>query len=145
MRYLQIYINNNDNINNNNINNIDNIDNVNNIINECTICLETNTTTSDIILMQTYNNSISYNCINYKYFLYGYWNCKCNGYLHKHCLKKWLAIDESCPICRMTTNKVTIYKFFDILKYIFFIIINLLFIFGVISNLFIVWYVLTHI
>ena len=118
---------------------------------ECIICLSSNTdtdtdkSTSDIILIQSYNQSVCYNYMYYRYLLYGYWNCYCNGHLHKECLEKWLSIDESCPICRMTTNKVTIYRFFDILRYIFFITINLLFTLGVISNLFIIWYILTHI
>jgi len=27
-------------------------------------------------------------------------NCKCNPYIHNDCLKKWIIIENKCPICR---------------------------------------------
>lgn len=32
--------------------------------------------------------------------------CKCNGIYHLHCVKIWISIYQSCPICRSPINKM---------------------------------------
>lgn len=31
---------------------------------------------------------------------YYFKKCKCDGYIHKNCLDKWLTLNMSCPYCR---------------------------------------------
>lgn len=43
-------------------------------------------------------------------------NCLCNGYIHVECLKIWVDIHNSCPVCRKTVlemNKIVfiVYKY----------------------------------
>jgi hypothetical protein len=26
-------------------------------------------------------------------------NCKCDNYIHKRCLQKWIAVKRTCPVC----------------------------------------------
>jgi len=39
-------------------------------------------------------NTIDFHSMNYNR------TCKCNGYLHKHCIDVWTLQHNSCPICR---------------------------------------------
>ena len=32
-------------------------------------------------------------------------NCKCDGYIHKRCLKKWTSLKKTCPICNSNIYK----------------------------------------
>ena len=51
--------------------------------NDCLICYESNKT------------------IKLEYFkLYYFTSCECNIYIHKDCLKNWLKIKDTCPLCR---------------------------------------------
>jgi hypothetical protein len=123
MKYLQL--------------NDNDINNNNNTTHECTICLENDTSISDIIFMQSYNRSVIY-------FYYPYWKCECNGYFHKNCLKKWLSMDNSCPICRLETNKITCKMFMHKIWFVLYIIFNTIFVVAVLFNLIIAIYIIVN-
>ena len=50
-------------------------------------------------------------------------NCRCDGYVHKKCLKIWFDIHKSCPICRKTVS-IILYKYIPFGYYIYLKIIN---------------------
>ena len=33
-------------------------------------------------------------------------NCNCYGFIHKKCLDKWVNSNNSCPVCRISINKI---------------------------------------
>ena len=60
---------------------------------ECFICFEGETTSNDKII----NLKEQTICIK---------NCLCNGTIHAECLKRWLDIHSSCPLCRNKVFKI---------------------------------------
>ena len=60
-------------------------------------------------------------------------NCKCNVYMHTHCMEQWIKRKFSCPICLIELKKInnitiayilqwTLYPFLYLLKQMRFII-----------------------
>jgi hypothetical protein len=52
----------------------------------CFICLENKNNYCDLI---TLNHPQMYVCY-----------CQCNGWIHHTCLRQWLDINQTCPLCR---------------------------------------------
>jgi hypothetical protein len=97
---------------------------------ECFICYE--------------KNPLSIHLKKQNYYLT---DCLCNAVIHEHCLKKWIDLNDKCPICRINVtvkddtiknNNIQvilpiIIHFYTIVKiciyfyYVYFIYCNLLF------------------
>lgn len=80
--------------------------------NECAICLATSTITNDVEPLNTIK-------IVKK-------SCECNVYIHEICLRNWVRIELSCPICRskleyLDSSFLETSKKFIYVWYVFFI------------------------
>jgi hypothetical protein len=59
---------------------------------ECFICFEDECVNSFIIDLKEQTICIK--------------NCLCNGYIHVECLKTWIDLHNSCPVCRKSVLKM---------------------------------------
>lgn len=62
-------------------------------IKECFICFDHETINTKIMKLKDVD------VINY------YKKCKCDGWVHIHCLETWVHLQEKCPICRESIMK----------------------------------------
>lgn len=66
---------------------------------DCMVCFD-NTYTTIRLCNQTYYTRI----------------CECDGWIHPHCLTKWIRVTNRCPICRANVQR-KVKKDFNIMKY----------------------------